>query len=130
LANVLLVLIASFHRAKLEDLKSITIWGTGNPKREFIHTDDVAKASLWLMKNDIKDRPSSINVGVDYDVSIRDLALTIADILGYEGLIEWDLPKPDRTPRKLLDSSRMQSFGWKPEIDFKDGLKKAYNGYI
>lgn len=128
--HVLSALIARFHKAKLEDVKSITLWGTGNPKREFIHADDVAKASLWLMKNDIKDMPLPINVGVNYDVSIKDLALTIADIVGYGGLIEWDLSKPDGTPRKLLDSSRMRSLGWKPEIDFKDGLKETYNWYL
>ncbi len=128
--HVLSALIARFHKAKLEDIKSITLWGTGNPKREFIHADDVAKASLWLMKNDIKNMPLPINIGVDYDVSIKELALTIADIVGYEGVIDWDLSKPDGTPRKLLDSSRVRSLGWKPEIDFKDGLKETYNWYL
>ena len=82
------------------------------------------------MENDIKNIPLPINIGVDYDVSIKELALTIADIVGYEGVIEWDLSKPDGTPRKLLDSSRMRSLGWKSEIDFKDGLKETYNWYL
>lgn len=128
--HVLSALITRFHKAKSEGTKSLTLWGSGNPRREFIHTDDIAKASLWLMENDTKNIPLPINIGVDYDVSIKELALTIADIVGYEGVIEWDLSKPDGTPRKLLDSSRMRSLGWKPEIDFKDGLKETYNWYL
>jgi len=128
--HVLSALITRFHKAKSGGTKSVTLWGSGNPRREFIHTDDIAKASLWLMENDTKNIPLPINIGVDYDVSIKELALTIADIVGYEGVIEWDLSKPDGTPRKLLDSSRMRSLGWKPEIDFKDGLKETYNWYL
>ena len=128
--HVLSALITRFHKAKSEAAKSVTLWGSGNPRREFIHADDIAKASLWLMENDIKNIPLPINIGVDYDVSIKELALTIADIVGYEGVIEWDLSKPDGTPRKLLDSSRMRSLGWKSEIDFKDGLKETYNWYL
>ena len=128
--HVLSALITRFHKAKSEGTKSVTLWGSGNPRREFIHADDIAKASLWLMENDTKNIPLPINIGVDYDVSIKELALTIADIVGYEGIIEWDLSKPDGTPRKLLDSSRMRSLGWKPEIDFKDGLKETYNWYL
>ncbi len=128
--HVLSALITRFHKAKSEGTKSVTLWGSGNPRREFIHADDIAKASLWLMENDTKNIPLPINIGVDYDVSIKELALTIAHIVGYEGVIEWDLSKPDGTPRKLLDSSRMRSLGWKPEIDFKDGLKETYNWYL
>ena len=128
--HVLSALITRFHKAKSEGTKSVTLWGSGNPRREFIHTDDIAKASLWLMENDTKNIPLPINIGVDYDVSIKELALTIADIVGYEGVIVWDLSKPDGAPRKLLDSSRMRSLGWKPEIDFKDGLKETYNWYL
>jgi GDP-L-fucose synthase len=128
--HVLSALITRFHKAKSEGAKSVTLWGSGNPRREFIHADDIAKASLWLMENDTKNIPLPINIGVDYDVSIKELALTISDIVGYEGFIEWDLSKPDGTPRKLLDSSRMRSLGWKPEIDFKDGLKETYNWYV
>jgi GDP-L-fucose synthase len=128
--HVLSALITRFHKAKSEGTKSVTLWGSGNPRREFIHADDIAKASLWLMENETKNIPLPINIGVDYDVSIKELALTIADIVGYEGVIEWDLSKPDGTPRKLLDSSRMRSLEWKPEIDFKDGLKETYNWYL
>jgi GDP-L-fucose synthase len=128
--HVLSALITRFHKAKSEGTKSVTLWGSGNPRREFIHADDIAKASLWLMENDTKDIPLPINIGVDYDTSIKELALSIADIVGYEGLIEWDLSKPDGSPRKLLDSTRMRSLGWKPEIDFKDGLKETYNWYL
>ena len=128
--HVLSALITPFHKAKSEGTKSVTLWGSGNPRREFIHADDIAKASLWLLENDTKNIPLPINIGVDYDVSIKELALTIADIVGYEGVIDWDLSKPDGTPRKLLDSSRMRSLGWKPEIDFKDGLKETYNWYL
>jgi len=128
--HVLPALITRFHKAKSEGTKSVTLWGSGNPRREFIYADDIAKASLWLMENDTKNIPLPINIGVDYDVSIKELALTIADIVGYEGVIEWDLSKPDGTPRKLLDSSRMRSLGWKSEIDFKDGLKETYNWYL
>jgi len=128
--HVLSALITRFHKAKSEGTKSVTLWGSGNPRREFIHADDIAKASLWLLENDTKNIPLPINIGVDYDVSIKELALTIADIVGYEGVIDWDLSKPDGTPRKLLDSSRMRSLGWKPEVDFKDGLKETYNWYL
>ncbi len=128
--HVLSALITRFHKAKSEGTKSVTLWGSGNPRREFIYADDIAKASLWLMENDTKNIPLPINIGVDYDVSIKELALTIADIVGYEGVIEWDLSKPDGTPRKLLDSSRMRFLGWKSEIDFKDGLKETYNWYL
>ncbi len=128
--HVLSALITRFHKAKSEGTKSVTLWGSGNPRREFIHADDIAKASLWLLENDTKNIPLPINIGVDYDVSIKELALMIADIVGYEGVIEWDLSKPDGTPRKLLDSSRMRFLGWKSEIDFKDGLKETYNWYL
>jgi GDP-L-fucose synthase len=128
--HVLSALITRFHKAKSEGEKSLTLWGSGNPRREFIHADDIAKASLWLMENETKNIPLPINIGVDYDVSIKELAYTIAHIVGYKGVIDWDLSKPDGTPRKLLDSSRMRSLGWKPEIDFKDGLKETYNWYL
>jgi GDP-L-fucose synthase len=128
--HVLSALITRLHKAKSEGVKSVTLWGSGNPKREFIHADDIAEASIWLMTKDTREISLPINIGVDYDVSIKELALIISDIVGYDGLIEWDLSKPDGAPRKLLDSSRIKSLGWKSKIDFKDGLKQTYNWYL
>ena len=128
--HVLSALIARFHKAKVENAKSLTLWGSGNPRREFIHADDIADASIYLMTKDIQKISLPINVGVDYDCSIKELALSIADVVGYDGLIEWDFSKPDGTHRKLLDSSRIRSLGWKPKINFKNGLKETYNWYI
>jgi GDP-L-fucose synthase len=128
--HVLSTLITRFHKAKIENAKSVTLWGSGNPRREFIHADDIAEASICLMTKDIQKITLPINVGVGHDCSIKELALSIADVVGYEGLVEWDLSKPDGTPRKLLDSSLMRSLGWKPKINFKDGLKETYNWYL
>lgn len=128
--HVLSALLARFHKAKSENAQSVTLWGSGNPRREFVHADDIAEASLWLMKHDIRDVPLPINVGVNHDYSIKELAISVADVVGYKGLVEWDLSKPDGAPRKLLDSRRIQSLGWNSKIDFKVGLRETYNWYL
>jgi len=129
--HVLSVLIRRFHEAKLNNDESITLWGTGAPRREFIHADDIADAAVSLMySTDIEQTDFPINVGVGIDYSIKELALTIADIVGYHGEIKWDTTKPDGAPRKLLDSSRISSLGWKSNKPFEQGLKETYQWYL
>jgi GDP-L-fucose synthase len=128
--HVLSALINRFHQAKLSSAPSVTLWGSGSPRREFIHADDVAEACLWLLQHpkDIQELPLNIGAGQDY--AIRELAEMIAGITGYGGHIEWDSSKPDGAPRKLLDSSRMHALGWKARISFVDGLKDTYRWYL
>ena len=128
--HVLSVLIRRFHEAKLTGAESIALWGSGNPRREFIHADDIAGACLWLLNHDISRLELPINVGVGQDYSIRELAEAIARVIGYTGKMEWDTSKPDGAPRKLLDSTRIQSLGWKANVDFENGLKATYDWYL
>jgi GDP-L-fucose synthase len=104
------------------------LWGSGTPRREFLHVDDVADACLFLLDN--YDDPAPINVGVGSDVTIKELATLIARVVGYEGAIGNDLSKPDGTPRKLLDVSRLNALGWKPAIDLEDGVRQTYAWYL
>jgi GDP-L-fucose synthase len=127
-SHVLPALLRKFISAKREGADSVTIWGTGSPLREFLHADDLAEACLFLM--DGYNEPGLVNIGVGEDISILDLAKLVKKVVGFSGDIITDIMKPDGTPRKLLDSSRMRSLGWKPEIDFKDGLKETYNWYL
>ena len=105
----------------------MTLWGTGSPRREFLHVDDLAAACLRLL--DVYDEPEHVNVGVGEDVTIAELASLIADVVGYQGAIEWDASKPDGTPRKLLDVKRMKSLGWEPEIGLRAGIESTYAGF-
>ena len=127
--HVLSALMNRFHHAKITNAPSVTLWGTGEPRREFIHADDVAEACLWLLLHpkDIYELPLNIGAGQDY--SIRELAEMIAGVIGYGGGIEWDTSKPDGAPRKLLDSTRIHTLGWKARISFADGLKDTYRWY-
>ena len=121
-------LIRRFHEAKELDASQVTVWGTGTPRREFLHADDLAEAALLLM--DRYDAPEIINVGAGNDVTIRNLALLIQRVVGYRGAIVFDPAKPDGTPRKLLDSSRIRAVGWQPRISLEEGIRTTYEWYV
>lgn len=126
-AHVLPALIRRFHEAKKAEASSVQLWGTGAPRREFLHSDDLGRASLFLLQNYDDDIP--INVGTGEDIPIKDLAELVRNIVGYTGEIEWDLSKPDGTPRKLLDISRIAALGWSAEIPLEKGIKSTYELY-
>ena len=127
-SHVLPALIRKFHEAKQAKTASVTCWGTGAPLREFLHSDDLACACVFLM--DRNSDQQFINVGFGSDISIKDLAGTIKHIVGFEGEIVWDKSKPDGTPRKLMDSSRLFALGWHPEVDLKTGITRAYHDFL
>jgi GDP-L-fucose synthase len=126
-SHALAALIRKFHEAKLKSDPSVTLWGTGSPRREFLHVDDLADACVFLMNH--YDDSEIINVGYGEDIPIADLALLIKDIVGYVGRIEYDADKPDGTPRKLLDSSKLNSLGWKPKLFLEEGIRRTYEWY-
>lgn len=128
--HVLSVLIRRFHEAKTTGADSITLWGSGTPRREFVHADDIAGACLWLLARDNTGLEYPVNIGAGKDYSIRELAEAIARVTGYTGRMEWDTSKPDGAPRKLLDSSRIHALGWKAEVSFEEGLKNTYEWYL
>ncbi len=128
--HVLSALMARFHQAKVSGAESVTLWGSGSPRREFIHADDIADACVHLLMQDNAEVELPLNLGVGADVSIKELAELIAGVVGYEGRLEWDLTKPDGAPRKLLDSARIQSLGWKPSIGLAAGLASTYQWYV
>lgn len=123
-SHVLPALIRKVHQAKMENRREVTIWGTGTPRREFLHADDLADALRFLLEN--YDSPEIVNVGYGEDVTIHDLVEIIARVVGVEIEILFDKSKPDGTPRKLLDSSRLNALGWKPRISLKDGILQTY----
>lgn len=127
-SHVLPALIRKFHDAKEQGLPFVEVWGTGSPKREFLHSDDMADACIYLMNyyegNDI------VNIGVGKDISIKELAELIKEIVGFEGEINFDPSKPDGTPRKLVDVTRLNSLGWEAKISLRDGLKETYNWFL
>jgi GDP-L-fucose synthase len=127
-SHVLPALVRKFHDAKTQGRTSVTLWGTGSPKREFLHSDDLGRACLFLLENYVGD--VAINVGVGEDISIKDLAEMIQGIVDFQGEIIWDKSKPDGTPRKLLDVSRITALGWKPEINLEDGIRSTYSWYL
>ena len=127
-SHVLPALIRKVHEAKEAGAKSITVWGSGTPRREFLHTSDLADACLFLL--DHYDQPDLINVGCGEDVTIRELAETVCNVLGYEGTLEFDPTKPDGTPRKLLDIAKIQSLGWSPKIPLREGIADAYRWFV
>ena len=126
-SHVLPALIRKFDDAKKEGKQSVSLWGTGIPRREFLHADDLGKACLFLLEQ--YDDDVAINVGVGKDVSIKELAELIQEVSGFDGNIEWDTSKPDGTPRKLLDVSRITALGWRPSISLQDGLLSTYEWY-
>lgn len=128
-SHVLSALIRKFHDAKTKGEKKVTLWGTGNPQREFIFHEDVAVASIFAMENADKLRNMHYNIGSGVEFSINKLAQMISETVNFKGEIEWDISKPDGTPRKLLDSSRFLQLGWRPFTDIKEGIKTTYEWY-
>jgi GDP-L-fucose synthase len=126
-AHVLPSLVRKFHEAKLNNSPEVMIWGTGSPKREFLHADDLADACVFLMNTYSEE--GLVNIGTGEDISISDLALLIKDVVGYEGAIVYDASKPDGTPRKLMDVSKLTELGWKYTIPLKKGLEMVYQEY-
>ncbi|MDA0811351.1 MAG: GDP-L-fucose synthase [Verrucomicrobia bacterium] len=127
-SHVIPGIIRRFHEAKVNGAESVKIWGTGKPRREFLHVDDLAEACVHLLT--VEDPPDWINVGSGEDQSIFELATLIAEVVGFRGNILMDLTKPDGTPRKLMDVSRLRQLGWKPKIGLRDGLKGAYQDFV
>lgn len=127
-SHVLPALMRKFHEAKEENKASVEIWGTGTPKREFLYSDDLADACLFLMQHYNDDE--IVNIGVGEDVTIRELAETIKDVVGFEGELTFDTSKPDGTPRKLVDTSKINGLGWSANVDLQDGVQRAYNWYL
>ncbi|HQS05322.1 MAG TPA: NAD-dependent epimerase/dehydratase family protein, partial [Daejeonella sp.] len=126
-SHVLPALIRKFHEAKLNSSEHVTILGTGSPRREFLFSDDLANACYYLMQN--YDEPGMINVGTGEDITIKDLALLIQKIIGFEGDLVFDTSKPDGTPRKLLDVSKLHSKGWRHEVDLEQGIRMVYDDF-
>ena len=126
-SHVLPALVRKFHEAREKGAPEVVVWGSGKPRREFLHVDDLADASLFLMQN--YDAEDFVNVGVGEDVSISELAALIADVVGYRSRVVYDASKPDGTPRKLLDVSRMRALGWKARIGLREGLEETYAWY-
>jgi len=136
-SHVIPALIRKFHEAKATGSNSVVVWGTGNSLREFLYVDDMASASVFLMnltkekwQNSTQLRSTHLNVGSGTDCSIKYLAQAISETVGFEGNIVWDTTKPDGTPRKLMDSSKLSALGWQPNYDLQVGLKKAYEWYV
>jgi GDP-L-fucose synthase len=127
-AHVLPALIRKVHEAKVNGKDSYVVWGTGSPKREFLYVDDLADASLFLMKEYLHDE--TINVGSGQEVTIKELAQTVAEVVGFKGDLVFDTSKPDGTPRKLLDVSRLKAMGWAPKTTLREGIKAAYQDFL
>ncbi|WP_448192936.1 GDP-L-fucose synthase [Azospirillum sp. sgz301742] len=127
-SHVLPAMIRKFHQAKVGGRPDVEIWGTGTPRREFLHVDDLAEASVFLMECYSGDVPH--NVGTGTDVTIRELAETVASVVGFQGALTFDTSKPDGSPRKLLDTSRITKLGWTPRIDLREGIQDAYHWFL
>lgn len=127
-SHVLPALIRRFHEAKINETPQVTIWGSGSPLREFLFADDLAEACYYLMQN--YDEPTLINMGTGEDISIKDLALLIKKVIGYEGTLTFDSSKPDGTPRKLMDVSKLHKLGWKHKVELEQGIKLAYEDFL
>ena len=127
-SHVLPALIRKFHEAKLNGHNNVILWGSGNPLREFLHVDDLVKAILFSLENNLDH--DYYNVGSGQEISIKDLANLIKKITSYNGEIKWDKNKPDGTPRKLIDSTRIMSAGWSPKIKLLSGISSTYNWYL
>jgi GDP-L-fucose synthase len=127
-SHVLPALIRKFHEAKISNAATVTCWGTGTPLREFLYADDLARACLFLLEN--YNEEQFINIGFGSDVTIKQLAETVQRVVGFGGKIVWDTSKPDGTPRKLMDSSRLFALGWKPKVELEAGIKLAYDFFL
>ena len=126
-SHVLPALIRKFHEARVNNAPEVVLWGTGSPRREFMHADDVSDACLFLMQH--YDEPGLVNVGVGHDLEIRELAAMIRRIVGYTGEIRWDESKPNGTPRKIMDVSKLHRLGWKASIGLEEGIRGVYEEY-
>ena len=126
-SHVLPAIIRKFHEAKVKGAASVTLWGTGSPLREFLHVDDLAKACVHLMNH--YDGETTLNVGTGKELTIKELANMIKETVGFKGDIIWDSSKPDGTPRKIVDITKILATGWEPEIELKDGIKSTYEWY-
>ena len=126
-SHVLPALIRKFHDAKINSYDHVVNWGSGKPYREFLHVDDLSEAIKYALINDLPD--STYNIGYGTDISIKDLSLLIKKIVGFKGKVVWDKSKPDGTPKKLIDSSKFNNFGWKPNYSIEEGIKKTYEWY-
>lgn len=133
-SHVLPALIRRFHEAKVNQLPEVVIWGTGKPLREFLYSEDMARACVFLMEHyDVTGDPKGgehVNVGSGIEVSIKELAETVKEVVGYQGKLEFDLTKPDGTPRKLLDVSKLHRMGWKHQVELKEGVRLAYGDFL
>jgi GDP-L-fucose synthase len=127
-SHVLAALLRKAHEAKMSGTSELVVWGTGKPRREFLHVDDLASACLFLLQK--YDSPEIINVGCGEDISIRELAELICDVVGFKGKLGWDSTKPDGTPRKLLDIAKLRNLGWKPSISLRDGIARTYDWFM
>ena len=127
-SHVLPALIRKLHDAKTTGAQSVQLWGTGSPKREFLHSDDLGRACVFLLDN--YDDDVAINVGAGEEISIKDLAQKIGEIVGFQGSVDWDSDKPDGTPRKLLDSSRIRELGWSPRVVLEKGIRSTYEWFL
>ena len=127
-SHVLPALLRKIHEAKEDDASGVSVWGTGTPRREFMHVSDLASACRFLIEH--SDTPEVINVGCGEDVTIRELAELICEVVGFTGRLDFDAGKPDGTPRKLLDISRLRDLGWKPRVSLRDGIRETYDWYL
>ncbi len=127
-SHVLPALIRKFHEAKVNDQPFVEVWGTGTPRREFLHADDLADACFFLLQN--YDEALFVNVGTGEDVTIRELVEQVQQVVGYEGEVRWNTDKPDGTPRKLMDVSRLHDMGWKHTTELKDGVERTYQDFL
>jgi GDP-L-fucose synthase len=127
-SHVLAALLRKAHEAKASCARELVVWGTGTPRRELLHVDDCASACLFLLQK--YDSPEIINVGSGEDVTIRELAELVCDVVGFDGELAWDKTKPDGTPRKLLDVSKLRALGWKPAIPLRDGIARTYDWFL
>jgi GDP-L-fucose synthase len=127
-SHVLAALLRKAHEAKKDGARELVVWGSGKPRREFLHVDDCAAACLFLLEN--YDSPEIINVGCGEDISIRELAELICDIVGFDGALAWDTTKPDGTPRKLLDVTKLHNLGWRHKIPLRDGIARTYDWFL
>jgi GDP-L-fucose synthase len=130
-SHVLPALIRKMHEAKMQNAKEVVVWGTGTPKREFLYSEDLADACVFLMeKYNVADIGEFVNIGSGKEITIRELAELVSEIVGFRGQLVFDTSKPDGTPRKLLDVSRLHSLGWKPKTEFREGIARAYADYL
>jgi GDP-L-fucose synthase len=127
-SHVLAALLRKAHEAKVKRARELMVWGTGTPRREFLHVDDCASACLFMLEK--YDSPEIVNVGCGEDISIRELAELVCDVVGFKGELTWDKTKPDGTPRKLLDVSKLRGLGWTPTIPLRDGIARTYDWFL